>query len=319
MGSLDVLVKVRACGLCHHDILAMQGVLRRGVKPQVVLGHEISGEVAEVGDRVDAFKPGDPVCTLLTEACGTCERCQAGREHRCLRGMGIGHGVDGGFAEYVKLSQSSLVRLPANMDLDQACLLACPIGVTVRAAADVAAVQREDTVLVTGAGGGLGAHAVQVAKAMGARVLATTSSEEKVPLIGKLGADEVIHGGELDYSEIVIALTEDCGVDVALDTVGSPTFPSTFRSIAQYGRVVLLGEVSRAQTSINLAEIIFRDARLLGSSGASRSNVESAVRLVAQGRVNPIISQRFPLERALEAYQLMLRRGHFGRLALTPA
>ena len=318
LGVEDVLVKVRACGLCYHDILVMQGILRRGVKPQVVLGHEISGEVVEVGARVSTLKPGDRVTSILTDACGACERCLDRGEHRCLHGRGIGHSTDGGFAEYIALRQFSVVPLPPDVDLEGACLLGCPIGVVVRAITEVASVQPGETVLVTGASGGLGAHAVQVARAAGARVLAVTSIEEKVSRIQALGADEVVCSDELDFSEVVLALTQDRGVDVVLDTVGSPTFRSAFHSLAQYGRLVVLGEVAGAEMPMNLAEIIFRDARILGSSGASRKNVETAGELMSQGKIKPIITERFSLEQGLEAYQHMLERRHFGRLMLMP-
>ena len=106
MEAKDVLVKVHACGLCYHDVLVMQGVLRRGVKERVVLGHEISGTVAQVGDSVEGFKVGDPVASIFTEPCGYCDQCRRGMEQRCANGRGIGHRIDGGLAEFVKLMRT---------------------------------------------------------------------------------------------------------------------------------------------------------------------------------------------------------------------
>ena len=125
LGPQDVLVKVAACGFCHHDVAVMQGLLRRGVKPRVILGHEISGEVAEVGDLVTGVSLGDQVVSLLTESCGLCPRCRTGHEYRCLYAKGIGHAIDGGFAEFVKLKENGLAIIPQGIDLEGACLFAC--------------------------------------------------------------------------------------------------------------------------------------------------------------------------------------------------
>ena len=109
-GPRQALVRVTACGFCHHDRAVMAGTLRRGVGPGVILGHEISGVVEEAGSSVAGLRAGDRVVSILTEACGVCDRCAVGREHRCREGQGIGHGRDGGFAEFVALSEHSLVR-----------------------------------------------------------------------------------------------------------------------------------------------------------------------------------------------------------------
>ena len=313
-----VLVRVDACGLCYHDILVIRGVLRRGVKERLVLGHEISGTVVAVGPEVEGLAVGDRVASIQTDACGRCARCAAGLEHRCIYGRGIGHNIDGGFAEYVSLRASSLVRLPSGLVMEGSPLLGCPMGVAQRAITKVGKVRAGERVLVTGAGGGLGSHAVQLAKAAGAQVYAVTRSESKVPYIEDLGADMVACSGELDYSEVVLALTEDEGIDLALDTVGSPTFESTLRCMAQYGRLVLLGEVTGQKVSLSLPEIIFRDAAILGSSGADRDDLLSALQLVEERAVRPVVYNSFPLERWEEAYDTMTKGAHVGRLLFLP-
>ncbi len=324
-GPGEALVEVAACGFCHHDLLVMAGVLRRGVKPDVVLGHEIAGVVARLGEGVTTLEAGDHVVSLLTNACGRCDRCRQGQEHRCRQGVGIGHGRDGGFAEYVVIAESSLVAIPKSLDLTGAALLACPLGVVLQAMQQVARLRPGETVLVTGSGGGLGVHAVQVGTALGARVLAVTSSPEKAPALAQLGAAEVVEvgppstssGQALDFSEVVLALTQDQGADVIIDTVGSPLFPSTWRSLAQYGRLVLLGEVAGSPVEVPLAEVIFRDARILASSGVSRSLVHQAAGLVSLGRVRPVVSQVLPLEKAATALELVASRRALGRIVLT--
>ena len=313
----EVLVEVAACGFCHHDLLVMAGTLRRGVKPGVVLGHEIAGVVDQVGPGVTTMQPGDHVVSLLTNTCGRCDRCRQGREHRCRHGVGIGHGRDGGFAEYVVIAESSLVTIPKTLDLTGASLLACPLGVVLQAVQEVARLRPGETMLITGAGGGLGVHGVQVGAALGARVLAVTSSPPKAPALAQLGAAEVVEFGPLAFSEMVLALTEDQGADVVIDTVGSALFESTRRSLAQYGRLVLLGEVTGNPVQVPLAEVIFRDASILGSSGVSRSLVQQASEMVSQGRVKPVVDRVIPLEEAATAFELMSARSVLGRVVLT--
>ena len=316
-GPHEVLVEVAACGFCHHDLLVMAGVLRRGVKPGVILGHEIAGVVVDAGAAVTGFRRGDHVVSLLTDACGECDRCRSGREHRCLHGTGIGHGKDGGFAEYVAMSEFSLVGIPPELDLVKASLLACPMGVALRAAESVARTGPGDITVVTGAGGGLGIHALQIASALGSRVLAVTTSPDKLGRFAPLGAEEILHSDELDFSELVLALTEDRGADVVLDTVGSALFESSWRSLAQFGRLVLLGEVAGRPVELNLAEVIFRDAQVLGSSGVSRREVARIAEMVSLGSVTPILADTLPLEEAGVAFDLLVRKQVLGRLALT--
>ena len=331
-GPNEALVQVAACGFCHHDLLVMSGALRRGVKEDVVLGHEIAGTVVELGAAVTSLAAGDRVVSLLTSACGECPRCQRGREHRCLAGEGIGHSRDGGFAEFVKISEFSLIPIAETLSFDQAALLACPLGVVVQGITEVAKLASGETVVVTGAGGGLGVHAVQVAVALGARVLAVTSSPAKASVLEELGADAVLETGPqirvpgsgyqdnaepaLEFSELVLGLTDEQGADVIIDTVGSPLFQSSLSSLAAYGRWVLLGEVAGEPVRLNPAELIFRDARIMGSSGTSRAAVQQAAGLVAQGLLRPVVQEVLPLEQAAVAFDLMSDRKILGRVVL---
>ena len=314
----DVLVKVHACGLCYHDVLVMQGVLRRGVRDRVVLGHEISGTVAEVGESVEGFKAGDPVASIFTEPCGYCDQCRRGMEQRCVNGRGIGHRIDGGLSEYVKLDQNALVALPEGTDLDGASLYSCPIGVAYNAIKDVAGLRAGERALVTGAGGGLGVHSIQIAKAMGAMVFAVTTSPEKMDRLSEVGADEVLLVDELDFSELVMAMTGDEGVDVVVENVAGVTFNSSFRSLGQFGRMVIVGAIGPGQIAINPAEIIFRDAHIMGTGGSTRKQLREVADLVQQGHVSPVVSQSFSFNEAVDAYRAMLNKETFGRVTIKP-
>ena len=314
----EALLRVDACGFCHHDRLVMAGALRRGVAPGVILGHEIAATVVSAAADVADWQPGDRVVSLLTAACGQCDRCRAGREHRCRVGAGIGHGRDGGFAEYVALPASALVRIPEGMLAEQAALLACPAGVALNAV-NAAAITAGDTVVVTGAGGGLGVHAVQLAAQRGAQVIAATTSPAKTPLLESLGAAPVIEvDADTDLAAIVMALTDDAGADVVIDTVGPPVWPAALRCLGQYGRLALVGDVSGAATPVSLAELIFRDLRVMGIAGVNRDTLMQAVGLAAAGELHPIVSQTLPLTAAGvgEAWRVVGERLVAGRVVL---
>ena len=318
LGPHDVLVEVAACGMCRHDVAVMQGLLRRGVKPEIILGHEISGRVLDIGPSTGSVKVGDRVTTTLTTFCGRCQRCLDGQEYRCVDGRGIGHAIDGGFAQLVRVPESCLVAVPDGVELEEASIFGCPMGVALRALRDVAELRSGETVLVTGAGGGLGVHAVQIASALGATVIAVTTSPDKVERLERFGVAEVILANELDFSEIAMALTEDRGVNVVVNTVGSAVFGSSVRSLAQFGRMVILGEVTGDRASINLAELLFRDARVAASSGAGPRHIAEIGDMVASGHISPVVSEKFALEDAAKAYRLMRANKTFGRVVLVP-
>ena len=316
----EVLLRVDACGFCHHDYLVMTGTLRRGVAPGVVLGHEIAGTVVSLGQGATVFRKGDRVVSLLTAACGRCSRCRAGREHRCVNGAGIGHGRDGGFAEYVVLPETALVSIPTGVAPEQAALLACPAGVAL-SGINTAEVAEGETVVVTGAGGGLGSHAVQLAAARGAQVIAVTSSPGKTAGLEQLGASVVVEVGDgPDLAEIVLALTEDEGADAVIDTVGPPLWPDSLRSLGQFGRMALLGDVTGEPAPVRLAEVIFRDLRLTGVSGVSRRTLERCVAMAAAGELEPVVANVLPLnaEGAEEAVRMVQERRPLGRVVLAP-
>ncbi len=327
----EVLLRVDACGFCHHDLLVMAGTLRRGVAPGVILGHEIAGTVVMTADDAAGWQPGDRAVSLLTAACGRCDRCLAGREHRCRVGVGIGHGRDGGFAEYAALPASALAPIPDGLPAEQAALLACPAGVALTGV-DTAEIAAGETAVVTGAGGGLGVHAVQLAAQRGARVIAATTSPGKAALLEARGAETVIEidadadradadRSGTDLAGIIMALTDDAGADAVIDTVGPPLWPGAVRCLGQYGRLALLGDVTGAATPVNLAELIFRDLRVMGVSGVSRGTLMRAAQLAAAGGLRLTVSQTLPLtaEGAAEAWRMVAERGAAGRVVLMPA
>ena len=315
----EVVIEVGAAGLCGHDVAAMTGLLRRGVSLDVIPGHEVAGRIAQAGANVSGLSEGDPVAASLTAFCGDCDRCADGMDYRCRFGHGLGHGVNGGFAEYVRLPARCAVPIPEGVEIVQAALAACPIGVCVRALREAARLDAGDSVLVTGAGGGLGTHAVQVAAALGAeRVFGVTSSPEKLDAVENLIPAGAILGGDFDFSELALAFTEDEGVDVVIDTVGAATVRSSIRSLAQRGRAVIIGEVTGARAPINLTNLMFRDATLRGSTGANGVDFSMALHMLRKREVRAVIHEIMSLDDAGEAVRRLSAGEVFGRIVLSP-
>lgn len=319
-GGGEVVVQVAAAGLCGHDVAVMTGLLRRGVRHDVIPGHEAAGRAVDVGEGVSGVSVGDAVAAALTAYCGDCDRCRDGQDYRCRDGLGLGHAINGAFAEYVRLPARCVSPVPEGVDVADAALVACPIGVCVRALREAARVSAGDSVLVTGAGGGLGIHAVQTARALGAEtVFGVTTSPDKLDAVERFAPGGAILGGDFDFSELALAFTEDQGVSVVIDTVGSATFRSSVRSLSQRGRMVVIGEVVGGRASISLTDLMFRDATLRGSTGANGADVSTALGMLRRGEVSPVIHETLPLEDAGEAVRRVAAREAVGRIALSPA
>ena len=175
----EVLVQLRASGVCYHDVMARQGHFPRTALPGVI-GHEMAGEVAALGRRAAGFAAGDRVAILMKDHCGHCRHCVRARDHLCENGSGLfGEATPGGYAEYVAVPASALVHIPAGVSYEQAAVVPCALGTAYHGLQKVAAVQPGEAVLITGASGGVGIHAVQVARMLGARTIAVTTSEAK--------------------------------------------------------------------------------------------------------------------------------------------
>jgi D-arabinose 1-dehydrogenase-like Zn-dependent alcohol dehydrogenase len=313
----EVLVEVGACGVCYLDVIVRSGMRSRAKLP-LTLGHEIAGVVVECGSRVQGLKPGDRVASTYRIACGHCRYCRGGRGEICDNRRGIGEHRDGGYAEYVTLPESVLAKIPDGVALEQACVCGCVIGAVYNAIVKSARVRPGETMLVTGAGGGVGAHAVQIGRLAGARVIAVTSSEQKVPRITSLGADEIvlIQRGE-DFSARVKELTGNRGAEVVIESVGSATFTSSFRALAKGGRLVFVGEISGQPAQFNPALMIYKEAWLTGAQSPNAEELTQVLEVVASGGIKPVIGQVLSLEQAPLAHQLLADQTNFGRVVLS--
>jgi NADPH:quinone reductase-like Zn-dependent oxidoreductase len=316
IGDDDALVRVRACGVAYKDVVERNGVYRRDMSFPVIIGYEIAGVVEAIGAKVETVAVGDRVCVKAFASCGRCRWCRTGRETTCRQRRP----VRGGYAEYAALPQDVLVRFSDAIPFEAACALGPGAGVALNAVRDTAHVTLADTVLVTGASGGVGLPAVQLAKRAGAYVIAVSRDEAKRAPLLAAGADAVVvTPPDGNFAPAVRDLTEGReGVDVVIDTVGSRVFGAAFDSLAPHGRYAMVGQLFGEAISLNPARIFFKRAAILGVGGVSRAQLQDAVRLTERGDLKPVVGRVLPLAEIAEAHRLVEDAAVFGRVVVTP-
>jgi alcohol dehydrogenase, propanol-preferring len=323
VGPADVLVRVRACGigLTVVNLIATPG---RVTSYPRIPGHEIAGDVVEIGAAVRSVKVGQRVTNHFYLTCGQCKQCRAGRETLCLNQRGnIGAATDGGYAEYVVLPERNTVPIPDGVSYVDAAVAADAIATPYHACHKEARLGPGDSVLIVGAGGGVGIHMVQMAKLCGARVLAADIGDDKLALAKTMGADDVIDARSANLPDAVKALTQGLGVDAAIDIVASRgTLESALQSLAMGGRLVIIGAQPKSVYgvepgfTVNPVEFLHRGLELHSSRYVNAAEIAQTLELVRLKRIKPVVTQTFTLDRVEEAHELIRRNETAGRLAM---
>lgn len=317
-GPDEALVRVKACAVDQFDLTIRDGKFPTAKTP-IILGHEIAGVVEALGANVDNVKPGDRVTSTLYLTCGRCRYCLTGRETICADFKGyIGIHTPGAYAEYTTIPAVNLVKLPEAISFVEGSVIANAIGTPYHALTKRAKVQPGERVLVTGAGGGVGVHAIQLAKAMGAFVMAVDIGEEKVSLARELGADVVFDASTGDFSSVAREWTQDGGAEVVLELVGTKTFDSSLKSLARGGRMVIVGSHTGTTLSASPQAMIANEWEILGSRNVTKRELAEVVALVAAGRIKPVVTGTYPLEEAEALHQRLRKQEIIGRVVLEP-
>jgi succinate semialdehyde reductase (NADPH) len=338
----EVLIQVTACGVCHTDLHVIKGEVTFPMP--CVLGHEISGVVAEVATGVMAARPGEAVVCSFIMPCGVCYYCIRGRDDLCetffamnrlqgtlydgesrLRradGSFLAMYSMGGLAEYAVVPASDVFPAPANVPLADACILGCAMMTAYGAVKNQARVQPSDTVAVVGVGG-VGSNVIQLAKAFGAgRIIAVDIREDKLEAAKGLGATHTVNAAQGDPVAVVNALTNGRGVDVAIEALGRPeTVVNAFMMTRDGGRVVVIGIAPGTTTAgIEITRLVRRGIQLLGSYGSRvRTDLPEVLALAGQGQVSVSqpITRRYRLDQADAAYAALNRGEIVGRAIIT--
>ena len=314
----EVLVKIHASGVNHLDIWLRTGA-RPGIEPPHIPGSEIAGEVVQTGAAARDVAVGQRVAVSPWAFCGACEFCLRGEESICANGHIIGTAPNqGGYAEYVAVPASIAVPIPDALSYDAAAALTLAAITAWHMLYRRTRVEPGEWVLVQAAGSGVGVYAVQIARFLGARVIATAGSDEKLERARALGAEETINYTEADAAAAVKHITNGRGVDVGFEHVGEATWEQSIRSLARNGRLVTCGATTGRGGAVDIGLLYTRQQSLLGSMGGNRLDLRQVLSLAERGILKPVLDQVYPLAQAQEAHRRMAARAQFGKMLIHP-
>ncbi|MBM4778032.1 MAG: zinc-binding dehydrogenase [Archangiaceae bacterium] len=314
----EVRVKVKAVALNHLDVWVRKGW--QGLKLQLphVLGADISGVVDKAGAEVLDLEPGTEVCVNPGVSCGVCERCLKGEDNLCRQYTILGEHIRGGYAEYVCVPRQNILPKPKKLSFEEAACLPLTFLTAWTMLVRRAQLQAGETVLIHAAGSGVGSAGIQIAKLLGAKVIATTSTEEKAKKALQLGADHVINYATHDFVDEVKKLTNKKLVDVVFEHTGASTWDKSIACLPYGGRLVTCGATAGGDVKLDLRVLFYKRISLLGSTMGSKGDLFRVMQLVDEGKFRPVLDRVLPLEKAAEAHGLLSDRKSFGNVVLTP-
>jgi NADPH:quinone reductase-like Zn-dependent oxidoreductase len=314
----EVLVRVKACALNHLDLWVRGGLPGIEFPMPHILGSDISGVVERVGKLVKNSKEGDEVLLSPGLSCMHCEECLRGRDNLCAKYSIIGYRSHGGYAEYIKAPSVNVLPKPANISFEEAASIPLVFITAWHMLVDRVGLRAGETVLVHAAGSGVGSAAIQIAGMLGARVIATAGSSEKLEKAKELGADEVINYTETDFLEEVKRLTSKRGVDVVFEHTGEATWSKSVRSLVRGGRLVTCGATSGPKGDLDIRLLFSKQISILGSYMGSKHELVEVMKFVKEGKLKAVVDRVLPLEKAADAHRALKERAQFGKVVLTP-
>ena len=312
----EVLVRVRACALNRLDLWVRQGIPNVPIPLPHIPGSDIAGEVAQIGMDVTTVRVGQKVVLAPGVTCGKCAACLAGLDNRCRQFTNLGYLIDGGCAEFIRAPEVNCFPYPENLSFEQAAAVPLVFQTAWHMLLVRAELQPGDDVLILGAGSGVGSAAIQIAKFFGARVIATAGTDEKLAKARELGADHVINHQSQKIREEVRNLTGKRGVDVVFEHVGTATWDDSLASLAASGRLVTCGATTGYDAKVDLRFLFSRQLSLLGSYMGSKKDLRAVLKLVATGRLKPVVDRVFPLAQAAAAHGYLESGSQFGKVVL---
>jgi alcohol dehydrogenase len=311
-GEGDVVIRVRATSLNYHDVFTRRGMPGIRIAMPAIMGLDVAGEIAAIGPGVSGWKIGDRV---------------VGDPINRVEGGLVGETVHGGLAEYCRLRAHQLVPVPDGVSFEQAAALPCAYGTARRMMFTNGHLAAGEKVLVLGASGGVGVCCVQLAKAAGATVIAATSTEEKAARLRALGADHTVNYAERDFVQQIYDLYgkparrgagSDRGVDVVVNYTGGDTWTRSLRVLKVGGRLLTCGATAGYDPPEDIRFIWTFELKVLGSNGWARDDVVALLEMVRDGRLDAVIDETLPLERAPEGLARLEERLVFGKVVLAP-
>jgi NADPH:quinone reductase-like Zn-dependent oxidoreductase len=317
-GPGQVRIEVKAVALNHLDLWVRRGGPAFHLEYPHRLGSDVAGVVHALGAGVDDLEVGARAVVNPGLSCGVCRACLLGRDNLCPRYGILGETRSGGYCQYLVVPRQNVAPYPGELSFTDAAAPLLTFLTAWQMLVGKARVQPGETVLVQGAGSGVGVAAVQIARLHGARVIATAGTDEKLERLRQLGADEVINYQTADFVAEVKRLTDRRGADVVIEHVGGETFSSSIKATASGGRVVTCGATAGPKPAIDLRHVFFRQIAIFGSTMGSKGDLLEVIAHLAAGRLRPVVDRVLPLEQAAEAHRLLEARAAFGKIVLEP-
>ena len=317
IGPQDVLVRVRACALNHLDLFVREGIPALKTPLPFWTGCDIAGDVAEIGAEIQGVKVGDRVAVNPNLTCGRCEFCIQGEDSLCVRYGILGEHAPGGLAELVKVRGDNVLSLPAHVSYEDAASFILTNMTAWRMVVTQGRVRAGQDVLILGVGGGVSSTAVQIAKLCGARVLVTSSSDEKLARARALGADIGINYAKEDWAKAVFEKTGRRGVDVVIENVGAATWKQSVRCVKKGGRLVTCGATTGPIGETDLRIVFWNQIHIIGSTMGTRKDFNDVMRLLFEGRLRALVDEVVPLADGAAAQQRLGEGRQFGKIVLT--
>ena len=316
--SGSVVVEVRAAALNHLDLWVRRGLPGLELDLPHIGGSDVAGVISEVGPGVEGWKVGDRVALNPSLWCGECEWCVRGEHPLCVEFKILGEHVPGGTAERVRVAARNLYLIPESLDFRVAAAAPLAYQTAWRALTNRGRLAAGETVVITGASGGVSTAAIQIARLMEARVFAVTSGPENARRARETGAEIVFDRLEGPFSDGVRAETGGRGVDLVLDSVGEATWEQCLRSLSRLGRLVTYGATTGPRGAIEIRHMFWKQISVSGSTMGSRAEFEAVMDHVAAGNLAPVVGEVLPLSSIREAHQMLEDGQVFGKLVLEP-
>jgi len=309
----EVVVRVKAVAMNHLDLWVRRGLPTLKIELPHVLGCDVSG-VVEWSDT-PGIEKGMEVMLAPGVSCGRCEACLTGRDHHCRSYGIIGEHRAGGYAEKIRVPAANILPKPKNLSLTEAAAVPLVFQTAWQMLVTRAALKPGEWVLVQAAGSGVGSAGVQIAKLLGATVIATARGEAKLEAARKLGADHVIDYEKEDFLAEVKRLTGKRGVDVVFEHVGKAVWEKSILALTVGGRLVTCGATTGWDATTDLRYLFYKKLSLLGSTMGSKGELHDIVRHVESGRLKPVVAKVLPFwSEAREGHEMLEKREGFGKV-----
>jgi len=312
----EVLIRLRAAALNRMDIMVRNGWPGLKLEMPHINGADGAGEVALLGEGASGFEPGEHVVINPNLGCGKCEYCLAARDNLCRDWHLLGETVRGTYAEYVSVPARQLYKLPKDFDFHQAAAAALVYQTAWHSLVIRGNLQKDETVLIVGAGGGVNTASVQIAKYIGAQVVIVGSDAHKLEMARSIGADILIdRSKEADWSKSVFIATNKRGVDVVVDNVGT-TFMQSLRTLRKGGRLLTVGNSGGPRFEIDNRYMFAKHLSIIGSTMSTIHDFKEVMDLIVGGKLKPILDKTYDLKDAAIAQERLWRNENFGKITL---